>query len=198
MVNGRRAKRGRRMFTVSIADFIYQRLSPIATKVVDRNYEPHVSRTSLQRASRSHRCSSHLSTIRPLTPWSTWHDSPGGRFSPVTVRNLINYSAPIIPRVPLYNRTTSQVHIRLRFEEFGRYNAKCRYTSSKRKSRKCGEGRGMREIQREYSLLIIFPLLIISSDKARWYSQPWRQISLNSLSATFDVSTYVCKWFWNM
>lgn len=78
------------MFMVSIADFIYQRLSPIA-KVADRNYEPHIHPCSTPAEATG--CSSHLSTIRPLTLWSTWHDSSGGRFSPVTVRNLINYSA---------------------------------------------------------------------------------------------------------
>lgn len=46
MVNGRRTKRWHPTSTVSIADFIYQRLSPIAAKVADRNYEPHVSRIS--------------------------------------------------------------------------------------------------------------------------------------------------------
>lgn len=45
MVNDRCTKHP--MSTVSIVDFIYQRLSPIATKVADRNYELHVSRTSL-------------------------------------------------------------------------------------------------------------------------------------------------------
>lgn len=129
MVNGWRTKRWHPMSTVSIADFIYQRLSPIA-KVADRNYEPHVSRTSRcsttshQYLSRSLSFSLYLSSHPPLDS-TTWHDSPNGRFSPVTVRNLINYSAPIIPRVPPRNGMASQAYIRSRFEQSSR-QARCK------------------------------------------------------------------------
>lgn len=72
-----------------------------AAKVADRNYEPHVSRTSLRRASREKPpvCPSYL--FYPPLDSTTWHDSLGVRFSPVTVRNLINYSTPIIPRATI-------------------------------------------------------------------------------------------------